>query len=56
MEEVIEAGQYSYEECLKCSGTTSEVPMPHPIYSTADNIPVVQLTAVELGGFNGLNN
>lgn len=51
-----EAGNYTYEDCITCSGTTSTASMPHPIYSTAQNEPVIQLTAVALGGFNGLNS
>jgi hypothetical protein len=53
---IIDAGQYTYEDCINCSGTTSTAPMPHPIYSTAQNEPVRQLTAVTIGGFNGLNS
>jgi hypothetical protein len=40
-------------------GTTipSTVVIPHPVYSNSNgNGAVVQLNAVELGGFNGLNN
>ena len=53
---IIDAGQYTYEDCVTCSGTTSTASMPHPIYSTAQNAPVRQLTAVAIGGFNGLNS
>lgn len=46
-------------DCCEVSGTTvpSIVAIPHPIYSnSAGTMAVVQLNAVELGGFNGLNN
>jgi hypothetical protein len=29
---------------------------PHPIYTDADGVEFVQLNAITLGGFNGLNN
>ena len=29
---------------------------PHPIYSDAYGVSYVQLNAITLGGFNGLNN
>jgi hypothetical protein len=29
---------------------------PHPIYTDADGVEYVQLNAITLGGFNGLNN
>lgn len=54
--EVLSAGTYNYEDCINCSGTTTTAPMPHPVYSTAQNQDVVQLTAVAIGGFNGLNS
>lgn len=52
----LSAGTYNYEDCINCDGTVTTAPLPHPVYSTAQNVPVVQLTAVALGGFNGLNN
>jgi len=48
-----------YIDCCEVSGTTipSTVAIPHPVYSNSNgNGAVVQLNAVELGGFNGLNN
>lgn len=50
------SGQYTYEDCVNCSGTTTVQPLPHPIYTNGQGIPVTQLTAVALGGFNGLNS
>lgn len=60
---VLSSGTYTYliinnttggTNCAACTSTSQ----PHPIYgsitSTADTI--VQLQAVTLGGFNGLNN
>jgi hypothetical protein len=42
------------------SGGTFLVPSntvaPHPIYTDADGVEFVQLNAITLGGFNGLNN
>ena len=29
---------------------------PHPVFSNAYNEPIIQLNAISLGGFNGLNN
>ena len=49
----------SYIDCCEVSGTTipSTVVIQHPIYSNSNGTgAVVQLNAVELGGFNGLNN
>jgi hypothetical protein len=54
-EVVLSAGTYNYEDCINCSGTITTAPLPHPIYSNEQGIAVVQLTAVTLGGPNGLN-
>jgi hypothetical protein len=29
---------------------------PHPIFTNEDGIPIAQLNAITIGGFNGLNN
>lgn len=42
--------------CVVCSGTTSTVIPPHPIWTNNQNQTVIQLDAVTLGGMNGLNN
>jgi len=42
--------------CDPLSGATAQIPYPNPIYTDADGVPFAQLNAVELGGFNGLNN
>jgi hypothetical protein len=56
----LSAGTYDYKICNSCteggSTTVSSVVVPHPIYTNSNNDNVVQLTAVALGGFNGLNN
>jgi len=59
---VLSAGTYTYvlinytgsTNCAACTSTLQ----PHPIYSDITNSAntVVQLNAVTLGGFNGLNN
>jgi len=36
--------------------TITTVIPPHPIWSDAQNNPVIQMNAVTLGGPNGLNN
>ena len=59
---VLSAGTYTYvvfnfsagTSCAACTSTLQ----PHPIYGSLTNSAdtVVQLQAVTLGGFNGLNN
>ena len=54
--------QYTYDDCYTCSGDTISRPVPHPV----DWVPVgpngqrqgtvIDMSAVALGGFNGLNN
>ena len=54
--------QYTYTDCFTCSGETSTQAVPHPV----DWVPVgpngqrqgtvIDMSAVALGGFNGLNN
>jgi hypothetical protein len=54
--------QYEYTIAMlgNVSGGTFLVPSntvaPHPIYTDADGVEFVQLNAITLGGFNGLNN
>jgi len=51
--------QYEYDSqcCNPPTGaTTSNTAYPHPIDTDVVGVPFVQLNAVELGGFNGLNN
>lgn len=49
--------EYTNECCDPASGSTgSGSVVPHPTYSNDLGTPIVQLNAVELGGFNGLNN
>lgn len=53
------AGIYTYNPgYFNTIGTGSTVTIaPHPVYSNeCGNGSVVQLTAIALGGFNGLNN
>lgn len=45
-----------YVVCQICSGTTSTVVPPHPIWTNGQNQPIIQMNAVTLGGVNGLNN
>lgn len=47
----------NYTASTNCAACTSTL-QPHPIYSTLTNSAdtVIQLNAVTLGGFNGLNN
>lgn len=37
------------------SGATESINIPHPVYATENGV-AIQLNAVELGGFNGVNN
>ena len=41
--------------CDVCSGTTKQITPPHPIWTNAQNKPVIEMNAVTLGGMNGLN-
>ena len=58
------AGTYTYKVFNNTTGTTANcegctsTAQPHPIYSSITNTAdtVVQLMAVTIGGFNGLNN
>jgi hypothetical protein len=58
------AGTYTYKVFNNVTGTTANcegcttTAQPHPIYSSITNTAdtVVQLMAVTIGGFNGLNN
>jgi len=46
-------------DCCDVSGTTipSDSYVPHPVWTNNDgDISIIQLNAVALGGFNGLNN
>jgi hypothetical protein len=45
-----------FDYCCEISGATAEVPYPNPIYTDGEGVPFSQKNAVELGGFNGLNN
>jgi len=45
-------GNVSGGTYLVPSGTTA----PHPTYTDADGVEYIQLNAITLGGFNGLNN
>lgn len=64
MAETISAGTYVYTDCVVCipvnpgdSYVYTSVEPPHPIYmSQTGNTQVVQIQAVALGGFNGLNS
>jgi hypothetical protein len=42
--------------CELCDGTVTPVTPPHPIWTDAQNKPVIQLNAITLGGVNGLNS
>ena len=51
--------QYEYDSqcCNPPTGaTTSNTAYPHPIDTDGVGVPFVQLNAVRIGGFNGLNN
>jgi hypothetical protein len=48
-------GNYTYEDCVNCDGSVTTQSLPHPVYSNGQGVEVIQLTAVALGGFNGLN-
>jgi hypothetical protein len=52
----LSAGTINYEDCINCSGSVTEKPLPHAIYSNNQGRSVIQLDSVELGGFNGLNS
>lgn len=58
---VLSSGTYTYNvinassgACGSCASTIS----PHPVYGSISNSSdtIVQLNAITLGGFNGLNN
>ena len=57
---ILSSGQYTYVVINATSGncgTCSSTLQPHPTYNaTNTGDVVVQLNAVTLGGFNGLNN
>jgi hypothetical protein len=49
--------EYTSECCNPPTGdTSSNTAYPHPIDTDAVGVPFVQLNAVRIGGFNGLNN
>jgi hypothetical protein len=59
---VFSSGTYTYKlinytGSTNCEGCVSSI-QPHPVYSSMSNSAdtIVQLTAITLGGFNGLNN
>jgi len=59
---VLSSGTYTYKlinytGSTNCEGCVSAI-QPHPVYSSMSNSAdtIVQLTAITLGGFNGLNN
>ena len=48
---------YEYTLCApNCSGGTTELILPHPVWTTNYGMNVVQQNAVTLGGPDGLNN
>jgi len=52
--------QYEYTAEMLGSVSGGTLPagtvVPHPIYTDAYGVEYVQLNAITLGGFNGLNN
>jgi hypothetical protein len=59
---VFSSGTYTYKlinftGVTNCEACTSSI-QPHPIYNSMSNSAdtIVQITAITLGGFNGLNN
>ena len=50
--------EYSIEILGDFSGGTAPAGAiaPHPTYTDADGNEIIQLNAITLGGFNGLNN
>ena len=52
----ISAGTETIMCVIDCSGNTITVIPPHPTYLNEFGKSVVQLDAIELGGFNGLNS
>ena len=56
----LSAGTYDYKVCITCtSGSTTtlyNVDVPHPVYTNSNGDSETQLTAVAIGGFNGLNS
>jgi len=58
------AGTYSYTDCVVCipvdpadSYTYTQVEPNHPVYTDGkEDRNIIQIQAVALGGFNGLNN
>jgi len=45
-----------YTFCQICNGVLITVSPPHPVWTNNEGRDVIQLNAVALGGFNGLNN
>lgn len=50
-----------YEACIICSpccsgGTVNSVATPHPVWTGLNGEVITQLSAVQLGGMNGLNS
>ena len=59
---VLSSGTYTYvlinyTGATHCAACTSTI-QPHPVYSSISNSAdtIVQLNAITLGGFNGVNN
>lgn len=59
---ILSSGTYTYKVinftgATNCEACTSTL-QPHPIYGSITNAAdtIIQLNAVTLGGFNGLNN
>jgi hypothetical protein len=59
---VLSSGTYTYvlinyTGVTNCAACTSTI-QPHPVYSSISNSAdtIVQLNAITLGGFNGVNN
>jgi hypothetical protein len=58
---ILSSGTYTYVVINSSSGacgTCTSTAQPHPVWSSNTNSAdtIVQLNAVTLGGFNGLNN
>lgn len=55
-----QSGTYLYTACLTCESSSGDTAttqvVPFPIYSDLKKNAVAQTTAVELGGFHGLNS
>jgi hypothetical protein len=55
-ETTISAGTESTVCVIDCSGNTVSIVPPHPVWTNEQEVDVILLDAIALGGMNGLNS